>query len=314
MFKKYVKLGLFLGLALAFSAHAGYLPPLESPFPPAENPFYLDTFNEKQLSYFTNLVVSDKIDVNVNVGSQRSAMILTGDKETIKRVQFKQADETLTIWLSPEFFDGDSGPAKVHIDIYTHFLNDITLKDYTGHFQATNLNTPYLNANLDNSGSVSLSGKIGLNNLIVSGNGITQIHGINSQSVSIQMTENPTIDLTGIVNLESLKANGTGHLRLYWVDSDALTVSQSGKTYVELAGIANRVYLKLNDQAHFNGRYLRAKLGYAKTYDNSVADVQFLNSQSVLANDNSTISFFGKPPYHVDFMAKNGAVLDMTDH
>ncbi len=313
MLTRYIARGIYLLLLSISSVQAGYLPP-PSPFPPAENPFYLNGPVVRQLGYFTNIVISGNIDVDIKTGVQNSEVVLTGDKETIKQVQISQKNGTLTMGLAPQFFVSYSGPARVHAEILTHYLNNLTLKKYSGHLQAINLNVPYFNANLDHSGTVLLSGKIGLDDLKVSGSGVTKIAGVDSESLSIYMQDKPAVDMTGVANVQLINASGSGRLRLYWVDSSDLSIVQSGKTWVELAGIANHVMIHLKDSAHFDGRYLRTIVGYAKTQDKSVADVQFLRSQAVLANDNSTISFYGQPPYKADFMARNGAVLDMDDH
>lgn len=317
MLKKYLAQYLHLiyltlaGLTLSLSAHAGYLPPPASPFPAAQSPFSTNSMNQpRQLAYFTHLVISGNIDVNIKTGLRQSQIIVTGDPQDLPHIQVKEENDTLIIWP-------DSGYPQcgiAHVEIYTQFLNNLVVKNYKGHLQALNLNTPYFNTNLDNDGSILLSGKIGLHRLVAGGKGTTQIHGINSQSVYIVMKDNPTIDLTGVANVKSIKTAGSGNVRLYWVDSDSLTIIENGKTYVDLAGIANKIYLELHDNARFNGRYLRAKDGYVKTFDRSIAEVQFLNAQSVLANEDSTISFYGKPPYKANFMGMNGAVLDMEDH
>lgn len=313
MFKKFLA---FASLSFFWVSvvQAGYLPPPGNPFPSAENPYNPNAPVIKPLGYFTGIVLSGNIDVDIKTDSPYSQIVLTGDPEMVQQVQITEKNDTVTISQAPQWFIANKkGPAKVHADIYTRYLNDLTLKNYTGHLQAKNLNAPYLNLNLNHSGTVFLSGKLGVNQLSISGNGINQIQGIDSDYLAIQMTGNPSVDLTGVVNVQSINATG-GRLRLYWVDSNTLNVRQSGTSSIELAGVVNHLMLHLRDSAYFNGRYLRTILGYAKTYDKSVADVQFLKSQAVLANDDSTISFFGKPPYKADFMGRNGAVLDMNDH
>lgn len=311
MFRKYVKYFLILGLlTLCLSAKAGYLPP------PGTG-FYGNGNNvvQKFLGYFTNLEIAGNIDIEIKTGMQQSQLIITGHPQDLAHIHVKQENDTVMIWPDSGYPQCGRNPqGRVHIEVYTHFLNNLVLKDYQGRLQANNLNTPYFNADLDNNGTVLLNGKIGLHDLIVSGNGKNLIQNINSQSVNIVMTDNPTVDLSGVANLEMLKAEGAGNLRLYWVDSDRLTIRQNGKTTVELSGIANFVDLELKDKSHFYGQYLRVKDGYIKTWDESTAYIQFLKAQSLLANDDSTISFYGKPPYQVNFMGKNGAALDMTDH
>lgn len=287
-----------------FLAQAGYLPPQQG------------SEDQRLVGYFTSLVVSGSADIDIRTGSQQSALTLTGDPKDLQHVIVTEKNDTLIIRMDEGFPWYTYSP--VHITVSTQFLNNLTTQHYSGHLQASNLNTSYFNAdiNLESTGAVALNGKVGLHHLAISGSGNTQIHGINSQFVEVSMRDNAAADLTGIANLQSLNARGKGSLRLYWVDSDTdtLTIRQHDETYVELAGVAKTLDLKLYDHARFNGRYLRAKHGYIKTYDNSTADIQLLNTRAVVADNNSTINFYGKPPYKSDFMARNGAILDINDH
>ncbi len=308
----------FASLFFFLSAQAGFLPPPSSPFPAAESPFAANSNNviQRPLAYFTTLVIDGDMDVVVKTGVDRAQITVIGDPADvnhidISNVKIQQGNDTLTISGGQQWFSKDK---PLQVEISTKYLNELYLKNYHGNFQATNLNTPYFNANLDNDGSVLLSGKIGLHNLIVSGSGRTQIHGIDSKSMQVEMKGNPTVDLTGVSSLELLRAEGKGRLRLYWVNSERLMIRQVGQTHVELAGVANFVDLETADHAFFNGRYLRVKNGYVKTLDKSTADIQFLALQSVLASGDSHINFYGKPPFRSNFMAQNGAVLDMEDH
>ena len=292
-----------MGLILAFSAHAGYLPPPNSPYPTGLN-------NQRLLNYFTNLTVFGDVDVSIKTGSSDSFMIITGDQRDIPNLIVTEKNDTLTIGMKygyPEY-------GTMHLEISTRFLNDLTVQDYSGHLEAVDLNSPYINLNLDNSGSIFLRGKMGVHHLNVSSGGIVKIQGINSQSLNINLSDNPKVYLTGMANLKHLNAHGAGHLQLYWVDSDTLTVSQHDKTYIELAGIANRLELKATDASYFDGRYLRVKNTYIKSYDTATVSLQSLKSRAAVAYDDSTIGFYGKPPFRSDLMANNGAVLDMNMH
>jgi hypothetical protein len=315
MLKKWLMLLLTGGfLSMVMVSEAGYLPPPGEPFFPSDNAFNPNAPVVKPVGYFNDLVIIGNIDVDIKTNASSSQVVLTGDKESIQNIKITEQNDTLTIDAGSSFFSFGKQPVKVHADVYTKYLNDLTLKHYQGRLVATNLNAPYLTLNLDNDGQVSLSGNIGLNQLLISGNGATKIQGITGSGLVIRMKDSPSVDLSGMADIDSIEASGGGRLRLYWVDSNNIQIKQSGTTSIELAGVANHMMLRLEDSAHFDGRYLRTILGYAKTYDNSVADVQFLKSQAVLASDDSTISFYGKPPYKANFMGWNGADLDMNDH
>ena len=71
--------------------------------------------------------------------------------------------------------------------------------------------------------------------------------------------------------------------------------------------------VELWNHADFNGRYLRASRAFVKTHDNSVAKISAVRRQHTLASDASDIYFYNLPEMRTDFMAYDGAVLDMRD-
>jgi len=293
------------------------------------NPFYSSTFlpppadslslnipvkEQRPVAYFTTLKIFGDMNVNLKANQRQPSLLLTGDSRDLAHVKSAvTADDTLSIRVDR----GYPKYGQIHADISTEYLNSLILKNFSGRLKSAPLNTPYFNASIDGSGSVSLSGKIGLHRLNLSGSSVTTIEGINSRLLKITMQDNPTAVITGFARLKSLKAEGSGHLKLYWVDSPELHVVQTGKTQVELAGVSDKLYVTLSRQALFNGRYLRAKEGYIKTTDHSIAEVQLLKTQAALARGNSTISYYNYPknsPLKSNFMGNNGAVLDMNDH
>ena len=80
-----------------------------------------------------------------------------------------------------------------------------------------------------------------------------------------------------------------------------------------MAGIVGTLDMELQGSARFNGRYLRGTDVFAKTYDHSVADICVTKTQHTLASNSSNIYFHNLPKMKADFMAFDGAVLDMRD-
>lgn len=316
MLKKYViscVWGFCVGM-LSFSANASssahfYSEP--TAFSTTTSPFYANTTtpHTQVVSPFTTLIVDGNANLDIQTGQSPSSITVNAYQNDLMHVHIQEVNDTLKI----TFDSGYPRDGLMHIVVSTPFLNKLIVKNSHGQIQGTNLNSSYFDADVQTDNSVRLSGHIGLHHLVVRGNATVQIQDVKSSSLKVWMQDNATVDLTGMANLKSLNASGSGKLRFYWVDSNFLRIRQSGTTQVELAGIAKIVDVELSDQAYFNGRYLRAQKGYAKTFDNSKADVQFLNSQSTLANDNSLISTYGKPSYENNFMGKNGAVLNLTN-
>lgn len=320
MLKNAIKSCLYLGFILFFSAQAaGYLPPDKSPFPTVQSPFshvtQTNTSRQEFVTPFTRLEIdggplTKQWDVDVKTHEKQSYIIISGDPRDLKHISIESQQDTLYIRTTLDY--PQCGP--IHIEIHTQYLNTLKLNGYHGRFQALNLDTHYFNADLDHQGSVVLQGKIDLRHLKVRGSGTTSIHEVNSQSVTIDLDDDAVVDMTGMANLKSVRVNGKGKLRFYWVNSELLKLRLFDQSVVELAGVTDMLYAELRDQAYFNGRYLRAKRGYVKTWDHSVADIQLLKAQAVLAQDESTINYFGNPHYRNNFMGYDGAVLDYNDH
>ena len=104
-----------------------------------------------------------------------------------------------------------------------------------------------------------------------------------------------------------------GWLSMYWIKSKMLIVRGRGAAFIQLAGVADRLDVELWGKAQFHGRYLRANNAFVKTHNQSLAEIAAVNKQHTLASDNSDIHFFNIPSMKTDFMAFNGAVLDMRD-
>jgi len=166
---------------------------------------------------------------------------------------------------------------------------------------------------IDNQGSTTLKGTLGVRKLQLSGAGAVEINGINSPALQVKLTGKSHVKLGGFANLSSLDLNNDSWVSMYWVKSKALTIRGHGRTFIQLAGIAEHLDVELWDNAHFNGRYLRAERSFVKTHGKSVAEIAAVKRQHTLATDTSDILFYNIPVMKADFMAYNGAVLDMRD-
>ena len=98
---------------------------------------------------------------------------------------------------------------------------------------------------------------------------------------------------------------------LSWVKTPTLIVRGSNKAFIQLAGIANKLDVELWDFSQLNARYLRARRAFVKTHDNSVAKISTTSHQHLLATDASDIRQYNLPAMKTDFMAMEGAILDM---
>lgn len=316
MLRKCVLLNVFsvcvgiMSFAMSASANSHFYSE-STPFVATSSPFEASATTPQMpvMNPFTQLIIDGNVDVDIKTGQAPSSVLVTGTGENdLMHVHVQESGETLKLKV-------DSGYPRngiMHVVVSTQYLNNLIVKNNQGRINVIGLDSSYFNADIESNTSLILNGTIGLHHLVTKNNASVHIQGINSPSLKVWMQDNSTVDLVGVANLKFLKASGSGKLRMYWVNSGFLKIRQSDSSQVELAGVAKVVDVELTDNAYFNGRYLRVDKGYAKTADNSKADVQFLKSQSTLANDNSIINTFGKPAYENNLMGRNGAVLNMT--
>lgn len=262
----------------------------------------------RQVSTFNQIDIQGRMNVNLHTGYKKPQVILHGDTRDLAQVKALVNNSTLYLVLGSGF----PRYGEVTADIRGRFLNKFV---YTGAgvIKGTRLNTSYLTLQLDNQGTTQLGGYIGLRDLVAKGDGVTQISGISSPYLQVHFKGNPKVILTGVANIAKLNIDGKGWLSLYWVKSDSLRIRAKKAANIQLAGVVNRLDVELWGLSRFKGRYLRAQRSFVKTHGKSVAEIASLNHQSTLATDASDILYYNLPNTRADFMAFNGAVLDMRD-
>lgn len=262
----------------------------------------------RSMPVFNQVLILGRMDVNLHTGYRQPQVVLHGDPRDLAQLTTLVKDNSLRVSLTP----GYPKFGLVSVDIRGRYLNSLTYAG-TGQIRGAQLNTGLLDVFITNTGQTRLGGHINLRKLDVNGSGYTEISGIKSQNLQISMSGKPHVKLVGTVRLSNLNLNGNGSLGLYWVKSDLLTIRARGKTFIQLGGVANKLDLELWGNSQFNGRYLRVKRLFAKTHDKSIAEISALDRQHTLATDASDIRFYEIPEMKADFMAYNGAVLDMRD-
>ncbi|KTD57490.1 GIN domain-containing protein [Legionella shakespearei] len=262
----------------------------------------------RQVTAFNRVDVQGRVNVHLHTGYKKPQLILTGDPRDLAQVKVQVNQNTLYVSLG----EGYPRFGAVNADVRGRFLNGFHYEG-AGFITGNRLHTSYLDLYLANQGTTRLAGSIGLQKLVVVGNGQTQINGITSRNLRVTLKGNPKVQLTGFVNLAKINIDGDGWLSLYWVKSDNLTVRAKKASKIQLAGIVNRLDVELWGVAQFKGRYLRAQRSFVKTHDKSVAEISSVNHQSSLATDASDIYYFNIPVTRADFMAYSGSVLNMRE-
>ncbi|MCE0722211.1 GIN domain-containing protein [Legionella resiliens] len=301
MLKRCYLLILIVFLLASCAHHA----PKNQPLPP---PQALKTKQVRQVSAFNQVNLQGQINVSLHTGYKKPQVILSGDARDLAAIKAEVTQNTLYLVLGtgyPKF-----GP--VYAEVRGQFLNRL-MANGTPLITGDRLHTSMLDVYLVNTGNVRLGGSIGLRVLDIKGKGLVQISGITSPSLQIHLQESPKVQLSGIANLSNLTMQGNAWISFYWVKTDNLTVRAKQKTTIQLAGAVNRLDVELWGNARFKGRYLRAQRSFVRTHDHSVAEISAVKYQSNLATDASDIYYFNLPTTRADFMAYNGAVLDMRE-
>lgn len=279
---------------------------------PRSTAVYTPTANNsqqiRQTPTFTRVNVVGRMNVRLHTGHSHQKVILLGDSRDLAKVVTKVVNGTLYVAASTD----SPHYGAIQIEINSRYLNSFEYHG-AGTVTGTQLRTSLLDVLLDNKGKTTLQGQIGLRKLVVRGGGYTEISGINSPYLTINIADKSIVRLAGVVNLATLDMLKDGRLSLYWVKSKELIIRGGGQSFIQLAGIVDKLHVELRGESRFNGRYLRAVRAFVKTYNKSVAEISAVERQHTLASDHSDIHFYNIPAMKADFMSYAGAVLDMRD-
>ena len=257
---------------------------------------------------FTGVKVDGNIDITLYTGDLHPRVVLHGDPRNMPDVKTTVSNGLLHINLGKGYPHFD----RVKAEIHTHYLSSFAYHG-SGIVFGNNIQSGKLDLSINNKGKTLIQGKIGLNKLVLAGSGSIIINGITGHMCQITLKGKPHVQLAGVIDMTSLNMQGQGWLSLYWLKSRELKIRARDDATIQIAGVTELLDVELWDKAHFNGRYLRGTRVFAKTHDNSVADISVIKTQHTLASDSSNIYFYNLPDMKADFMAYNGSVLDMRE-
>lgn len=257
---------------------------------------------------FKSVKVEGNIQVSLHSGYSKPKIILFGDSRDLANISTQKKGNLLTIKAEAGY--PKYGQVKAIIK-----GGHLRAFDYQGigKVAGTKLNVNPFDLTLNNQGTTTLGGNIGLRHLNVIGTGHTEISGINSANLQMKLSGLARLKLKGKANLTALNLHDKASVSFYWVKSSRLTVRAYDESYLQLAGTVDTLDAELCDSARFNGRFLRAQEAFVKTFGQSIAKISALTHQHSLASGNSNIYYYNLPSTKTDFMAFNGAVLDMRD-
>ena len=272
---------------------------------PIIGPIPSSNVHHRVVNDFSYLDLHGNVDVTIKTGRPKSKLTLVGEPSLLQCTSAYVAENTLYIKGCIE----DANIPKIQAIIEMRHLDRFTYQGY-GNITANNINTNLETLSLDTSGKTLLTGKVRLNHLMLH-RGYLEIKGTSSPHLSIDLFNDARAKLTGIVSLRRLHLEGNNWFSLSWTDSPNLTIQAKGQSYVQIAGITNRLDAELWDHTRFNAKYLRVHRSFVKTHDNAVAEITTTAHQHTLATDASDILFYKLPKSQTNFMAFDGAVLDM---
>lgn len=260
----------------------------------------------RPMSEFNRIDVRGTMDIRLRTGYQHPSVILRGNPVDLAKIKTVVGNDTLVI--IPE----KGVTEAISVEVRAHYLNGFAYQG-KGSITGSNIHSGLLDLNIDNPGDTTLGGSIVLKKLKASGGGNIQLSGISSQSLQLDISGKTKVLLSGVMNMSNLDLKGDGWLSMYWIKSTYLSFCGRGRVNVQLAGVVDKLDVELWGNSHFHGRYLRAMNAFVKTHDRSIAEITAVKHQHTLATDASDIYYYKIPNTKADFMAYQGAVLDMRD-
>lgn len=262
----------------------------------------------RQLGTFNKVYLEGNLNVSLHTGYSKPKVILKGAASDLTGVITKIVGGTLVIDVG----EGYPKCGPITAIIQARYLNGVK---YTGSgvLKGTRLNSRLIDFEINNSGSTILGGELGIRKLDVKGSGLVDITGIRSHNLTMNLSGKSRLKLKGMANISNLSIEDKAWVSYYWVNSKSLIIRARDESFVQLAGAVDKLDVELCDKAHFNGRYLRASRAFVKTFGHSLAEISAVHRQHTLASDSSDIHFYNISTMRTDFLAFDGAVLDMRD-
>ncbi len=268
----------------------------------------------RHLPYFVNVNINVPVNVQLHTGYRTSEVILSGDAHDLPLIQTTVRNQTLHVTLGslkPHITKKKTLYGPITIDVRMPSIHQFVYRG-KGRIVGKNITSDGMDIRLNNSGSTHFDGQINLHKLTIVGAGYTEINDIKSDDLEVYLHGHPKVQLTGVANVSSIVALGSPKLSFYWLKSPLFKLRARGAGgVIQIGGVADKIDVELNGNIHFDGRYIRAKETFVKTHGHAIAYIATALHQHTLAMDASDIYYYTLPVTNSNFMAKNGAVLDM---
>lgn len=258
---------------------------------------------------FNRIKIIGRFEVNLHTHQRAASVTFHGPQYDLNHVKWYIANHELVIRMEQGY---QLKEGLIYIDVNTPHLTSFSYQG-SGSVSAQSLSARSLDLSIKNNGPTRLEGDFTLHQALFGGKGVTHIKGAHGQNIELTLTGRTKVQILGTIQLSRLKMKNQAWLSAHWLKSSTLIMRLRDQTYAQLAGSVDFLDVALRDQARFNGRYLRAQRAFAKTQNQSEADIDVVKAQHSLASGTSNIYFYDLPTMRADFMAENGSVLDMRE-
>ena len=185
--------------------------------------------------------------------------------------------------------------------------------DGPSNIMISHMNASALTIDADNAQDIRLYGKVNLVALHYDGSGNLIIPSSKSQIDTIYLSGDGNMQLFGEFAVRQIVYEGSGRLQMYWIDSPQLSVLARGHGTIQLAGVTQVFHTNLYDRIHLDARYLRARMAFIETHNDSDANVWVSNTLFTYAWDASNVYYYTKPGFLTTNNQTSGSVLAMHD-
>lgn len=262
----------------------------------------------KSIPDFDKLLVDGNIIVELHSGYGKPRIVIKGDRRDLFALTAEVKKHTLVLYAGA----GVPDYAPIKVIIKGRYIHDIKLKNNAS-IKGHALKLSYLDLDVKHHSTAHLGGYLMVHKVNIQDYGTVRLDGVRSKHLEVCIKENANLKINGKANLARLEASDHSKFSMAWVDSWNLIAKVTGDAYIQLAGIVNKLDASVYDNAHWNGRFLRSRQTFMKTYGHALARISAVNKQHTLALDKSNIYFYNLSTYRTDFMAYDGSVLDMRD-
>ncbi|WP_367607553.1 DUF2807 domain-containing protein [Legionella sp. W05-934-2] len=262
----------------------------------------------KSVPSFDKLLVDGNFNVELHSGYSKPSVVIKGNSLDLLAVKAVVQNNTLVLHAEdkiPKF-------APINVIIKGRYIHSIQLKA-NANIKGHALKMSYLDLEVAEKAQAHLGGYLMVHKVIIQDQGTVRLDGVRSKDLEVCLKNNANLRISGKANLTKLDASDHSQFIMTWVDSWNLIAKVSNEAYVQLAGIVNKLDACVSGNAHWNGRYLRSRRTFMKTYGHATARVSAVKKQHTLALDQSNIYFYNLSTYRTDFMAFDGSVLDMRN-